>query len=396
VHAVARQPASVSVPIMAGVVAAVVGYLGSFPVVLAGLTAVGASHRQASSGLFALAVTMGFTALTLSVRTRMPISVAWSTPGAALLAATARPAGGFATAVEAFTICGGLIVLTGLCRPAVGLLTRIPAPLSAAMLAGVLLPICMNTARSVVRLPRCTIPAVVAWLILSRVARRWAVPGALLAAGCAVALLSHGKRFGAFQTLPTIAIQRPHGHLLAAITLAIPLFVVTMASQNLPGLAVLTAQGYRPPLRSILVGTGGATLVAAPLGGHAINAAALIAAMVSGPEAGPDASRRWIAAASSGVTFMIFGLGTGIITSLAAFAPLLLIEAIAGLALLGTVRTALLAAVADPTFSEPAVVTFVVTASSISFCGISASFWGLVAGLVVVLSRRVHSKPFKV
>lgn len=176
----------------------------------------------------------------------------------------------------------------------------------------------------------------------------------------------------------------------ALIGIALPLFIVTMASQNVPGMAVLSSFGYRPPLRPILLTTGAATVAAAPFGGHAVNLAAITAALAAGPEAGPDPSRRWIASTTAGVLYLGLGLAAGLATALALAAPPLIIEAVAGLALLGALAGALSAAVAEAELREAAIVTFVVSASQIAPLGISAPFWGLVAGLALLGLRRAR------
>jgi benzoate membrane transport protein len=171
------------------------------------------------------------------------------------------------------------------------------------------------------------------------------------------------------------------------VSLALPLFLVTMASQNVPGMAVLSGFGYRPALRPILVSTGLASAVAAPLGGHAVNLAAITAALAASPDAEPDPSRRWIASVTAGVGMLVLGLGAGLATAFVLLAPPVLIEAVAGLALLGALAAALVAAVAEPSQREAAIVTFAVTASGVSVLGIGAAFWGLLAGGLMLLVR---------
>lgn len=371
-------------PVLAGVVAALVGFAGAFAVVLAGLRAVGATQAQAASGLLALTVGMGVCAIVLSLRTRMPIAVAWSTPGAALLVSTGATAGGFGAAVGAFLVCGVLLALAGLIRPLGRAIAGIPAPIASGMLAGVLLTVCLGPARAAVESPLAAAPVILAWALLARFARPWAVPGALLAAGVVIAV-DGGPVQGAL--LPPLDLVRPTFEVEALVGIALPLFLITMASQNVPGMAVLASFGYRPPLRPLLLGTGMATVAAAPLGGHAINLAAITAALAAGPEAGADPSRRWIAAVTSGVAHVLLGLTAGLVTALALAAPPLLIEAVAGLALLGALASSLTAAMADPERREAAVVTFAVSASGITALGISAPFWGLVAGLALLALR---------
>ncbi len=378
--------------VLAGLITAVVGFTSSFAVVLAGLRAVGASTGQAASGLLTLCVVMGVTGIVLSRLHRMPISIAWSTPGAALLSSTAWT-GGFGHAVGAFLISGALALISGLWSPLCRMVTAIPAPVASALLGGVLLELCLAPIHAVRDAPRYALPVVAVWLVLSRVARRWAVPGSFLAAVLAVAIapVDHG---GHPPLAPHLVFTGPEFS-IQAVTLGISLFIVTMASQNVPGVAVMAACGYDVPLSSALRSTGIGSMVGAISGGHMINLAAISAALCAGPDAHPDKDRRWIAAASAGACYVLFGLGAGAVISIVSSAPPHLIEAVAGLALLGTLGGALATATADPLRREAPVVTFVVTASGVTFGGIGSALWGLLAGLVVtfVLYPRTRKGP---
>jgi benzoate membrane transport protein len=367
-------------PIIAGLVVALVGFASSFAIVLAGLHAVGASDAQASSGLLVLSVAMGLTGVALSFIYKMPLSMAWTTPGAALLIAAGHVSGGYAAAVGAFAFAGALIVVAGLWAPLARLLTLIPGPLASGLLAGVLLPVCVAPAEAVADVPKLAGPMVLVWLVLWKVARRWAVPGALAAAAIAVAI-DPADHADATHLLPQLTWTTPAFDLGTLLGLGLPLFVVTMVSQNVAGMAVLAAHGYRAPMRPVLVTTGAATVVGAPLGGHGINLAAITAAMAAGPDAGPDPGRRWLAAASAGALYFVIGPCAGLATALLTASPPVLIEGVAGLALLSTLGAALRAATDDDERRDAAIVTFAVTASGVTALGISAPFWGLVAGL---------------
>jgi benzoate membrane transport protein len=383
-----------SQPVFAGLVAALVGFAGAFTVVLAGLRGAGATAEQAASGLLALCVTMGLCAVVLGLRTRMPVAIAWSTPGAALLASSGPPDGGWPAAVGAFVVCGVLLVLTGFWRPLGRAIAAIPAPLAAAMLAGVLLPLCLAPARAVAELPWQGLPVILVWAALSLTARRWAVPGALVAAAVVVAADPAGPAPSARDLVPVVELTAPAFDLGAVVGLALPLFLVTMASQNVPGMGVLAGFGFRPDLRPILLGTGAATIAGAPLGGHAVNLAAITAALAAGPEAGPDPARRWIASVAAGGAHIAIGLGAGAATALVATAPAILVEAVAGLALLGALASALATAVGSAAHRDAAVACLVVSASGVTVLGISAPFWGLVAGLALwVAGRRLAGGP---
>ncbi|PZF87514.1 benzoate/H(+) symporter BenE family transporter, partial [Micromonospora endophytica] len=379
-------------PVLAGVVTALVGFASSFTVVLAGLRAVGATERQAASGLLVLCVASGLCAAWLGLRHRIPLSMAWSTPGAALLVATGPVPGGWPVAVGAFLVSGALIVAAGL-FPALGrAVAAIPKPVAGAMLAGVLLPLCTAPVRALVEVPLLAAPVVLSWLLLHRFARRWAVPGALVVAVVAIALtVPAGDTGGGLR--PVVEVTAPQWSFSALVGLALPLFLVTMAAQNVPGAALLVGYGYRPPLGSVLRTTGLATLATAPAGGHAVNLAAISAALAAGPDAHPDPDRRWIASVTAGAGLALLGLGAGAVTTLVSWAPPVLIEAVAGLALLGALATALTSALAEPAAREAAVVTLVVTAAGVSLAGIGGAFWGLIAGCLMLLVFRRRTRP---
>ena len=364
--------------LFAGVLAGFVGFASSFAVVLRGLTAMGASPAQAASGLMALAIAMGVCAILLSLWRREPVSIAWSTPGAALLASSAAPAGGFAAAVGAFLACGVLIVIAGSWRPLGRAVSAIPASLANAMLAGVLLNLCLAPVRAVGLQPAIAIPVIVVWAVVWRFWRLYAVPASVVV--LVALLLAKGGGGQSVTWLAEPVLVAPAWPGAAMIGVAVPLFLVTMASQNIPGIAVLAVNGYRPPSGRLFQVTGLFSLLAAPFGGHAVNLAAITAALCAGPDAGPDPKKRYWAAIVAGATYVLFGLLAGGATSLIAVSPPILIEAIAGLALLGSLGGALAGAIADAEGREAAMITFLVTASGLGFWGISGAFWGLLAG----------------
>ncbi|MBV9218398.1 MAG: benzoate/H(+) symporter BenE family transporter [Methylobacteriaceae bacterium] len=371
----------------AGIFAAFVGFASSFAVIVQGLTAVGATSAQAASGLMALSLGMGICGILLSARTRMPISIAWSTPGAALLATSGRVEGGFAAAVGAFLVAAALVVAAGLWKPLGRAVAAIPLPLASAMLAGVLFGLCLAPVKAVAQAPALGLPVVVAWALVARLNRLYAVPAALLVTIVVVVVTAQGTAVeGSLWPLPVLVT--PSFSLAALIGIALPLFVVTMASQNIPGIAVLNVNGYRPAPGPLFTVTGLFSLLAAPFGGHAINLAAITAALCAGPDAHPDPKRRYWAAITTGGAYLLFGLLAGAAIAFVGASPPILIEAVAGLALLGAFGSALVAALAEPGDREAAVVTFIVTASGIGFFGISGAFWGLIAGgLIHALAR---------
>lgn len=364
----------------AGFVAAFVGFASSFAVVLQGLAAVGADRAQAASGLLALSVAMGACAIFLSLRSRLPISIAWSTPGAALLAGSAAPDGGFPAAVGAFLVTGVLIVVSGLWKPLGRWVSAIPKPLANAMLAGILLPLCLAPAHAVKSDPGIGLAVVLTWAVVGSVRRIYAVPAAVVVAIALIATTTHIPVDSLGPLWPHPVLVGPHFTASASIGIALPLYVVTMASQNIPGIAVLNANGYRPEPGPLFGWTGGFTLLSAPLGGHAVNLAAITAALCAGDEAGPDRTRRYRAAVVAGGVYVLLGLGAAAAVAFVNASPPNVIEAVAGLALLGALGNALTAALADAGQREAAVVTLVVTVSGVTFFGVSGAFWGLAAG----------------
>ncbi|MGI8416218.1 MAG: benzoate/H(+) symporter BenE family transporter [Nakamurella sp.] len=385
--------------VIAGVVTAVVGFTSSFAVVLAGLTAVGASPQQAASGLLVLCVTMGAGSLFFSLRYRMPITMAWSTPGAALLAGATAPSVGFGGAVTAFALSGLLLAACGLIRPLGQLVGKIPPALANAMLAGVLLTLCIAPFTAVVANPAAIAPVIVAWLLVSRFAPRWAVPVALAVALVVIVLSGSLTHLTDVRLGPIVEISSPAWDPAAIVALAIPLFLVTMTSQNIPGVAVLASFGYQAPVAQALIYTGLASTGGAFLGGHAINLAAISAALAAGPQAHPDPRKRWIAGATTGVAYAAFGPLSALITAVARAAPAGLMETIAGLALIGTFAAAARAALTDTRHRDAGAVTFVIAASGVTIAGIGAAFWALAGGAVYLLvmhtSRPSRSRSSK-
>jgi benzoate membrane transport protein len=299
-------------------------------------------------------------------------------------------AGGFPAAVGAFLIAGALVVIAGLWKPLGRAVLAIPAPIANAMLAGVLLEFCLAPFKAIAEVPAMALPVVIVWAIVARFARLYAAPAAVAAAIVMFALGLSGIVPGAAATTasgaspadlwPHLVWIMPVFTWPAVVSIALPLFIVTMASQNIPGFAVLRSNGYEPPTTPLLVGTGIASMAAAPFGGHAVNLAAITAAICAGPDAHPDPTRRYIAAVSSGVAYVAMGALAPFAVGFISASPPILIEAVAGLALLGAFGSASLGFLSAPKERDAALVTFVATASGLSFFGIGAAFWGLVAG----------------
>jgi benzoate membrane transport protein len=299
--------------------------------------------------------------------------------------ATGSVEGGWPAAVGAFLVTAALILLTAL-WPALGaLIARIPPSIAQAMLAGVLLPLCLAPITGVVATPWGVLPVVLTWLVFARLAPRWAVPLAFVAAAAvvAVSLVSAGTPVDPAVLLPRFELTMPAFTVGALVGIALPLFIVTMASQNVPGIAIMRSFGYEVPWRPAMLVTGLGTAVGAPAGGHAINLAAISAALAASPDADPDPDRRWLAGVSTGASYLVLGAFSAAFATLVVLAPTAVIPAVAGLALFGAFGAAVQQAIDDPGERLPAVVTFLVAASGIAVLGVSAAFWALVAGLLV-------------
>ncbi len=381
-----------------GVLTAFVGFASSFAVVLHGLQGVGATEAQAASGLMALCIALGLCAIVLSAVTRLPVAIAWSTPGAALLASSGPIEGGLAAAVAGFLICATLVIIAGLWKPLGRAVAAIPVSLANAMLAGVLIGLCFAPVKAVGDMPLLGLPIVLAWAIVGSFKRLLAVPAALLAF---VLVLAFGVEMPADSWTRISATLVPHAewitptfNLASLVSIGLPLFIVTMASQNIPGIAVLKVNGYEPSPGPLFATTGVFSLLSAPFGGHAVNLAAITAAMCAGEDAHRDPARRYWSALISGVCYvLILGPFAATVTAFVSLAPPILIQAVAGLALVGAFAGSAMAAFKDQDNREAAAITFLVTASGISFAGISGAFWGLLAGgLMLALARFTRSR----
>ncbi|MBK0421585.1 benzoate/H(+) symporter BenE family transporter [Leucobacter sp. CSA2] len=384
-------------PISAGTVAALVAFAATFAVLLSGLRAVGANPAQAASGLLAVTLAMGASALLLSWRFKMPLAAAWSTPGAALLITTGTVAGGWPAAVGAFLVTGALLVLTGLWPGLTRLVQRIPGPIAQGMLAGVLFPLVLGPIPALAEHPLVVAPILVVWLVMLILAPKWAVPLALVAgiAVIAIGLVTGGQRIPLEDLVPTVEFTMPTITLQALTGIALPLYLVTMASQNIPGVAVLAGFGFAAPWRASLVTTGGATMLAAPFGGHAANLAAISTALTAGPDAGPR-ERRWIAGVSMGVTYLVLGVLSSALTALVLAAPQGAIEAITGVAMISAFAAACAGAMSVEHERVPAAVTILVAASGVTAIGLGSAFWALAAGILVswvlAIRRRIDGR----
>ena len=374
--------------VLTGVTAALLGYASSIAVVVAGLVSAGASPSQVASALLALGVAMAVASTALSLSTRIPVSVVWSTPGLALLAGLGPVDGGWPAVLGAFLLTGALVVLTGLVRPLTRLLQRLPPPLTSAVLAGVLLPFCLAPASALAPLPVQAGLICVAWLLALRFAPSYAAPVALGALLLVVLLSGQPLLPDGTAALPTLDLTVPVLTAEAVTVVALPLYLVTMGAQNLVGLAVLSANGFRPPARRLLVGTGIATVAGAPFRSPPVNLAAITGALTAGPAAHPDPARRWVTGVSSGLTYLALGALSPIAAGVIAETDPRLVATAAGLGLFGAFVAAATAALADERHRTPAGLTLLVTASGVTIAGLGSAPLGLAAGLLGMAALR--------
>lgn len=375
---------------IAGFVTVLVGFTSSAVIVFQAAQTLNASPAEIGSWMWALGLGMGLTCIVLSIRYRVPVVTAWSTPGAAMLITSAAGVP-LPEAIGAFLVSAGLITLCGFTGWFERIINRIPISLASGMLAGVLLRFGLDIFTAMQTQFTMTFAMFCIYLITRRLSPRYAVVAALLLGiGIAAAQgLLHLDTVRLQLAQPVLTV--PQFSLGALIGVALPLFLVTMASQNVPGVAVIRASGYSLPISPLIGWTGATTLVLAPFGAFAINLAAITAAICMGREAHEDPTKRYIAAVAAGGFYLLIGLFGATVGAVFAAFPKELVLAIAGLALLGTVGNGLAVALTHEPDREPALITFLVTASGVTLLSIGSAFWGLVAGtlaLVVLQAKR--------
>lgn len=373
----------------AGFVAVLVGFTSSVAIVFQAALAFKATPEQLASWMWALGLGMGLCSLVPSLWLRKPVMVAWSTPGAAVLA-TAGLAGGFSMneAVGAFMACAVLITLFGVTGWFERVMNRIPVAIASALLAGVLARFGLQAFTAAQSALPLVVLMLLSYLLVKRLSSRYAVPITLLFAIIYVAINDLFTPARIVFELAKPVFVMPVFTWNAMVSLALPLFIVTMASQNLPGVAAIKAAGYDMPLSKIITLTGLATLVLAPFGAFALNLSAITAAICMGPEAHPDPAKRYTAAVSCGAIYIVTGLLGGAFIGVLMSFPKELIAAIAGLALLGTIGSGLAVAVQDESHREAAIITFLVTLSGVVIAGVGSAFWGVVAGAVALFVQQ--------
>lgn len=377
-------------------VAALVGYGSTIALVLAAAAALSATPSQTASWVFTICIAKAAGSAVLSWMSRIPVVLAWSTPGAALIAATTGIT--MAEAVAAFVATGVMVAATGLVRPLGKLVAAIPDAVANAMLAGVLLPFCLKAAHAALALPTVVLPMVAVFLAV----RLRNPPLAVLAALGLGLVLAFGLGLAQMPPLhlpyPAPEFITPDLRWEVLLGLALPLYLVTMASQNLPGFATLRAAGYEPPVRPALIGTGIISAISGLFGAHTISMAAITAAICLGEETHPDRNQRWKVGLAYAIVWTSLAILSPVLLALLQALPQDLIVALVALALLGALTGALSGAYAPAQTRFAATVTLTVTASGVAVFGVGAAFWGLAAGLMVhgveqFSARTAHPKP---
>lgn len=376
--------------VSAGFAAVLVGFASSVAIVLQAAAAAGASEAQMVSWIGALGLGMGLTCIGFSWYYRAPVVTAWSTPGAALLI-TSLSGVSLPEAVGAFLFSALLTLILGVSGAFERIVARVPLPIASAMLAGILLQFGLSIFTSLQASPLLVGAMFVAYLVGRRWLPRYGILLVLAVGFAASGLLGeiHGEQLQ--WSLGRLVWVAPEFNLSVLLGVGLPLFIVTMTSQNLPGVATLRASGYaRVPVSPLIGGTGLMSLLLAPFGGFAVNLAAISAAICTGPEAHPDPARRYTAGIAAGIFYLLAGLFGASVVALFAALPQAMIAGVAGLALIGVIGSSLAGATADPDGREAALITLLITASGASFLGIGAAFWGLLGGLAChwLLARR--------
>lgn len=372
----------------AGFVAVLVGFTSSVAIVFQAALAFGATPEIISSWMWALGLGMGLCTAIPSLILRMPVMIAWSTPGAAVLA-VAGAGYGLGEAVGAFMLSAAAIALAGMTGWFERVMNRIPMAIASALLAGVLARFGLDAFLAAKTALGLVLLMLGVYLLGRRLLPRYAVPLTLLAAIVYCALRGELVWSGVHVALAMPVFVMPQFSWQAAVSLAVPLFVVTMASQNLPGVAAIRASGYhRMPISPLITMSGLATLVLAPFGAFALNLSAITAAICMGREAHEDPDKRYTAAVSCGLLYVLIGIFGATVTGLLTAFPRELVAAIAGLALLGTIGNGLAMAMHDDKHREPALITFLVTLSGVAIAGIGSAFWGVVAGALALFVQQ--------
>jgi len=389
----AGQALGLRAPIIAGAVASITGTAATTAIFLSAFLAIGATKDQTISMVAIMLVFYGALSIFLSWRHKMPLSVVWSTPGAALLAGASLTGVGFANVMGGILITGLLLALTGLWPKLGELVSKIPKSVASAMLAGVIFNFCVAPFIASAQYPMLVLPVIAVWILLYWLAPLWASPVAIVLAFTLIGI-NQGLSVSASDWLIGINMVQPEFSIASVFTIALPLYLVAMASQNIPGIAIMKSFGYEVPFRSSLVTTGLGTVVASFFGGFVMNLAAITAALNANEQAHKDPTTRWIASVSGGLVYWVFAVFAGVAVAFVYQTPRELLLAASGLALLPTIVNSFNVMVETADQRLPAVITFLVASSGVAFFSVGAAFWAILLGLALIALLKLRN-PFK-
>lgn len=388
-----NQALGLRAPIIAGAVASITGTAATTAIFLSAFVAIGATKEQTISMVAIMLVFYGTLSIFLSWRHKMPLSVVWSTPGAALLAGSTLTGVGFSNVMGGILITGILLALTGLWPKLGELVSRIPKSVASAMLAGVIFNFCVAPFIASAQYPMLVLPVILVWILLYWLAPLWASPVAIVLAFTLIGI-NQGLSVSASDWMIGINLVQPEFSISSVFSIALPLYLVAMASQNIPGIAIMKSFGYEVPFRSSLVTTGLGTVVASFFGGFVMNLAAITAALNANEQAHKDPSKRWLASVSGGLVYWVFAIFAGIAVAFVYQTPRELLLAASGLALLPTIVNSFNVMVETAEQRLPAVITFLVASSGVAFFSVGAAFWAILLGLALIALLKLRN-PFK-
>ena len=388
-----NQALGLRAPIIAGAVASITGTAATTAIFLSAFVAIGATKEQTISMVAIMLVFYGALSIFLSWRHKMPLSVVWSTPGAALLAGSTLTGVGFSNVMGGILITGILLALTGLWPKLGELVSRIPKSVASAMLAGVIFNFCVAPFIASAQYPMLVLPVILVWILLYWLAPLWASPVAIVLAFTLIGI-NQGLSVSASDWMIGINLVQPEFSISSVFSIALPLYLVALASQNIPGIAIMKSFGYEVPFRSSLVTTGLGTVVASFFGGFVMNLAAITAALNANEQAHKDPSKRWIASVSGGLVYWVFAIFAGIAVAFVYQTPRELLLAASGLALLPTIVNSFNVMVETAEQRLPAVITFLVASSGVAFFSVGAAFWAILLGLALIALLKLRN-PFK-
>ena len=388
-----NQALGLRAPIIAGAVASITGTAATTAIFLSAFVAIGATKEQTISMVAIMLVFYGALSIFLSWRHKMPLSVVWSTPGAALLAGSSLTGVGFANVMGGILITGFLLALTGLWPKLGELVSRIPKSIASAMLAGVILNFCVAPFIASASYPTLVLPVIAVWILLYWLAPLWASPVAIVLAFTLIGI-NQGLSVSPSDWLIGMNMVQPEFSIASVFSIALPLYLVAMASQNIPGIAIMKSFGYEVPFRSSLVTTGLGTVVASFFGGFVMNLAAITAALNANEQAHKDPAKRWIASVSGGLVYWLFAVFAGIAVAFVYQTPRELLLAASGLALLPTIVNSFNVMVETAEQRLPAVITFLLASSGVAFFSVGAAFWAILLGLALIALLKLRN-PFK-